>query len=193
MRLLDAIGRNGRVSQRELSKGLGISLGLVNFLMQRLTEKEYFKITALPPKCLTYELTPKGLAAQSRLATEYLDYSLGFYRDARKAIRKKLKELEEGQIREIILYGVGDMAELIYLCLQGSSIILVGVVDKKDEGGIFFGHQIYSPNQLSKLPPAPILVASLDGCEERCREIRENAGLHREVFTMGFSSPITHY
>jgi DNA-binding MarR family transcriptional regulator len=192
LRLFDAIEQDGQASQRDLSKRLGLSLGLTNHLIRRSIRDGYFEVHVLPPKHSTYVLTPEGRDAKSRLAREYLGYSLGFYRDVRKTIQKKLGELEKEQIRDIILYGVGDIAELIYLCLQGSSIKVVGVVDKKDEGGIFFGHQIYSLENLSILPPAPILVTSLDECGERSREIMERAGLNREVLTMEFSLPITN-
>lgn len=184
LRLLDVIEHNGQVSQRELSKKLGISLGLVNLFIRRLIRDGYFEVVGLPSGRLTYALTSKGLAEKSRLATEYLDYALGFYRDVRKTVQKKLRELEDQQIREIILYGVGDIAELIYVCLQGSSINLVGVVDKEDAGGIFFGHEIHAPEKLSKLPLAPILITSLEEHGDRFREIMKSADLNREVFTI---------
>ncbi len=193
LRLMETIEQNGQISQRELSKKLGISLGLVNLFIKRLAGDGYFEVTPCLPRRTGYSLTATGRAEKSRLAEEYLGYFLRFYSDVRKTIQKRLSELENEQIEKVIFYGAGAIAELIYLCLCQSSINLVGVIDKANEGGIFFGHRIHSPENILSLPRVPVFLATLEDCEEKAREIRENGGLDREVFTMEFSSPITHY
>jgi DNA-binding MarR family transcriptional regulator len=184
LRLLDAIEQDGQVSQRDLSKRLGLSLGLTNHLIRRSIRDGYFEVHALPPKHSTYVLTPEGRDAKSRLATEYFAYCFRFYRDIRKTIQKRLWELENGRIRAIIFYGTGEIAELLYHCLYGSSINLVGIIDRENEGGTFFGHPICSPEDLSTLPEAAIFITTIEDCDEKIRDIRENGGADRMVFNL---------
>lgn len=184
LRLFDAIEQDGQVTQRELSKRLGLSLGLTNHLIRRSIRDGYFEVCVLPPKHLTYVLTPKGWDTKSRLATEYFAYCFRFYRDIRKTIQKRLRELENDRIRAIIFYGTGETAELLYHCLYGSPINLVGIIDRENEGGTFFGHPICSPEGLSMLPEAAIFITTIEDCDEKIREIRKNGGSDRMVFNL---------
>ncbi|MDO9462184.1 MAG: winged helix-turn-helix transcriptional regulator [Deltaproteobacteria bacterium] len=184
MRLLDAIEQDGQVSQRNLSKRLGVSLGLTNHLIRRSIRDGYFEVHVLPPKHSTYVLTMKGRDAKSRLTTEYIAYCFKFYRDIRKTIQKRLRELENDCIQAVIFYGAGETAELLYHCLYGSSINLVGIIDRENEGGTFFGHPICSPEDLSTLPEAAIFITTMEDCDEKIRDIRENGGSERMVFDL---------
>lgn len=184
LRLLDAIEQDGQVSQRNLSKRLGVSLGLTNHLIRRSIRDGYFEVHVLPPKHSTYVLTMKGRDAKSRLTTEYIAYCFKFYRDIRKTIQKRLRELENDCIQAVIFYGAGETAELLYHCLYGSSINLVGIIDRENEGGTFFGHPICSPEDLSTLPEAAIFITTMEDCDEKIRDIRENGGSERMVFDL---------
>ena len=78
LRLMGEIGRDGSPTQRELSRRLNISLGLVNTFLKRLVNKGYFKVKTMPRNRVKYFLTPEGLARKSRLTVEYLRYSVSF-------------------------------------------------------------------------------------------------------------------
>ena len=73
LRLMGEIERDGNSSQRELSRRLNLSLGLVNTFLKRLVAKGYFKVKTMPRNRVKYFLTPKGLARKSRLTVEYLE------------------------------------------------------------------------------------------------------------------------
>ena len=62
LRLMGEIERDSSPSQRELSRRLNLSLGLVNSFIKRLVKKGYFKVKTLPRKRVKYFLTPEGLA-----------------------------------------------------------------------------------------------------------------------------------
>ena len=86
LRLMGEIDRNGDHSQRELSRRLNISVGLVNTFLKRLVAKGYFKVTTMPRNRLKYFLTPEGLARKSKLTAEYLRYSVNFYKDIKNLL-----------------------------------------------------------------------------------------------------------
>ena len=118
LRLMGEIDRSGSLSQRELSRRLNISLGLVNTFIKRLVNKGYFKVTTMPKKRVKYFLTPAGLARKSRLTVEYLKYSIDSYKDIKKLLLKKYREMENNNMKSILFYGSGEVAELAYLYLQ---------------------------------------------------------------------------
>ena len=131
LRLMGEIDRTGLVSQRELSRRLNISLGLVNTFIKRLVNKGYFKVTTMPKNRVKYFLTPAGLARKSRLTVEYLRYSVDSYKEIKNLLLNKYGEMEKMAVRSILFYGAGEVAELAYLYLQLTSIRLAGIVSCK--------------------------------------------------------------
>ncbi len=76
LRLLGEIERYGSLSQRELSRRLNLSLGLVNTFLKRLVKKGYFMVKTVSRNRPKYFLNPKGKARKSKLTVEYLSYSI---------------------------------------------------------------------------------------------------------------------
>jgi DNA-binding MarR family transcriptional regulator len=62
--LLDAVER-GDVTQRSLSRDLGIAVGLVNAYVKRCTKRGLIKVRQIPPRRYGYYLTPKGFVEKS--------------------------------------------------------------------------------------------------------------------------------
>jgi DNA-binding MarR family transcriptional regulator len=142
LRLMDEIDHNGVHSQRELSQRLNISLGLVNTFIKRLVNKGYFKVTTMPRNRVKYFLTPEGLARKARLTAEYLSYSVHFYRDIKDLLLDKYAEMEKNQVRSVLFFGAGEVADLAYLYLQLTAIRLAGIIDENKKDRNFFGHEI---------------------------------------------------
>jgi DNA-binding MarR family transcriptional regulator len=174
LKILQEIENDNTLTQRDLSKKLNISLGLVNIFIKRLVQKGYFKITTIPPNRVKYLLTPKGIAEKSRLTFDYLQYSLRFYNKIKTLLLNIYKELESLQVKSIAFYGVGEVAELAYLFLQQTNIKLVGVVDNEEEGEIFFGFNVLKTKSLAELNTDYILLTTMDGYNEAIDEILKN-------------------
>jgi DNA-binding MarR family transcriptional regulator len=136
------LDRDGGSSQREISRRLNISVGLVNTFLKRLVNKGYSKVKTLPRNRLKYFLTPEGLARKSRLTAEYLRYSLNFYRDIKQLLLGKFHEMEANQVKRVLFFGAGEVAELAYLYLQLSPLELAGLIDEQEKGKDFFGVRI---------------------------------------------------
>ena len=64
------------VTQRELAKALGISLGKANYCLQALLEKGLIKMSAFANSgnklAYAYLLTPDGVSAKARLTRDFL-------------------------------------------------------------------------------------------------------------------------
>lgn len=174
LRLMGEVDRNGSRTQRELSRRLNVSVGLVNAFMKRLIEKGYFKVKTMPQNRLKYLLTPRGLAEKSRLTIEYLGYSVNFYREVKDLLLKKFMKLEELGIKSILFMGTGEVAELAYLYLQLTSIRLLGIVDSRGNGRSFFGFRVEGVSRLHTRDWDCILIARLDDPDGDVRVLLEN-------------------
>jgi len=171
LRLMSEIDRNGDYSQRELSRRLNISLGLVNTFLKRLVSKGYFKVKTMPRNRVKYFLTPEGLARKSRLTVEYLRFSMNFYKDIKKLILRKYKDMEEKDVRSILFFGAGEVAELAYLYLQLTDLQLVGIVDEEKKGQNFFGHSIEGMSRVEKNDWDMVLISRLEKTDEDMKKL----------------------
>jgi DNA-binding MarR family transcriptional regulator len=179
LKLLEEIEKNHSPSQRQLSRRLNISLGLVNSFIKRLAQKGYFKITNIPKNRVKYILTPKGATEKTRLTYAYIKYSFEFYKNSRQKIRELFAELSKQGIQKIVFYGSGDLAEIAFLSLQETHIQLVAVVDDTKMGKKFLGHWIKAPDSLESLEFDCILIADI-GPPEELKEKLMAVGIERD-------------
>lgn len=179
LQLLEEISGQSHVTQRGLSKKLGVALGLTNLLLYRLTRKGYIKVINLQRNRLRYLITPQGLAEKSRLTCEYLEYSLQFYRHVRRFLAASLIPLAAAGCRDILLFGTGEVAEIAYLTMQEMDLNLVGVVDGENGRGKFLGIPVISPADLSLIPFDRIVIASFTS-REKIQQQLEALGIPAE-------------
>lgn len=129
LEILDAIGRDERVSQRHLAGSMGVALGLANSYLKRCIRKGLVKVTHAPANRYLYYLTPKGFAEKSRLTARYLSYSLSFYRKAGESCLRVFDECELNGWRRLLLCGLSDLAEIATLRAMERDIVVVGYLD----------------------------------------------------------------
>ena len=183
LRLFEAIEQKRSSSQRDLAKTLGISLGLVNSFMRRLTKKGYFKVTHLPRNRIRYILTPKGAAEKTRLTYAYIKLSCQFYRNARSKIRKHLNNLENRNVKSVAFFGTGDLAEIAYLSLQETELQFVGIGDSIGNGDSFFGHAVIGFKALGLLNFDVVLITNDQGDGGGYRNLL-SVGIHPDKIIM---------
>ena len=94
MRLLE---NSPEMTQRDLASTLGISLGAVNFCLKALVDKGWIKIDNFnknPNKLgYLYLVTPKGIAAKTKLTLQFLKRKLIEYDELKTEIETLEKEL----------------------------------------------------------------------------------------------------
>jgi EPS-associated MarR family transcriptional regulator len=95
LKLLDA---NPRLSQRDVARELGISLGSVNYCLQALVRKGWIKASRFTNSrskaAYMYLLTPRGMEAKLRLTFEFLRIKLREYETLRDEIEQIRREAE---------------------------------------------------------------------------------------------------
>ncbi len=90
---------NPQVSQRELARGLDISLGKVNYCLKGLINKGIIKAKRFrnSDNKLTYAyvLTPRGIEARSKLTAHYLKRRLKEYEKLKQEIQMLQDEVNK--------------------------------------------------------------------------------------------------
>jgi DNA-binding MarR family transcriptional regulator len=169
--ILKAIASGQRITQRSLSKEMGVALGLTNLLIRRLVAKGYVRVAGMGSRHVLYLMTPAGLKALGHATRQSLENTVHLYTQTREQIRMSLSAVSErceidaiGQKR-VVFYGAGDVAEIAYVSLQGTDLTLIGVIDDRRKGK-FFGIPISAPEQLSAngaglFPNAHVVVTSV--------------------------------
>lgn len=162
LRIMEEIDNDYTPSQRDLSRKLNISLGLVNSFIKRLVNKGYLKITNIPKNRLKYILTPKGAAEKTHLTYQYIQYSFDFYKKTRGKLRKLFKDLMAQGVRRVVFYGKSDFAEIAFISLQETNIVMIAIVDDNKIGEVFLGGGVKNPAILDSLSFDRILITSMN-------------------------------
>lgn len=161
LQLLSEITGEEPLSQRELSRRLGIAVGLVNSYLKNLVAKGYVRVKNFPSNRYAYLLTPQGLAEKSRLAYQHLSYFTSLYTVARQDYLDLFRRLETAGVREIVFCGVDEVAEVAYLSLQETGLKLIAAMDDSRSGEFFFGLPIVALAEGVLQASTPIVVTSL--------------------------------
>jgi len=166
--LLDEISRNEEQTQRDLSKKLGLALGLINSYIKNLASKGYITVSAIPKSRYKYYLTPHGFAEKTRLAYQHLQNFTNLYRVARKDFRILFNELKQLKVEKVAFCGVDEITEIAYLSLKEAELELVGIVDEGPAGRRFFGFDVLGIEDVNKIDCKIIIITSFSS-DERLR------------------------
>ena len=102
--LLKTLEENPDLSQRDLAKRLGISLGKVNFCLNALVEKGSLKINNFRNNenklAYAYLLTPRGVEEKARITVMFLKHKMQEYEQLRKEIEELQKEAKQKGLLE---------------------------------------------------------------------------------------------
>jgi len=161
-RLLDELHRESTISQRALADRLGIALGLVNAYLKRLYTKGHIKIKTLPRNRIMYIVTPKGLAEKTRLTYKFMHFSVLYFKQVRRKVEDIYAAMVGMDIRNVLLWGDGEVAELCYISTRGYPLKIVGVAGRNMVENGFFGHHVYAFQDVNSINFDAILVTTLE-------------------------------
>ena len=95
--VLRKVGKNPLITQRELAKELGFSLGKLNYCLTELKKKGLVKIKNFKknPKKINYiyVLTPKGISEKTRLTINFMKKKMAEYDE----LQKELNSINKGK------------------------------------------------------------------------------------------------
>lgn len=102
--LLKTLEENPGLSQRDLAKRLGVSVGKVNFCLKALVEKGSLKINNFRRSdnklAYAYLLTPKGIESRARMTVDFLKYKVQEYERLAREIEALKQEVRDNGSRQ---------------------------------------------------------------------------------------------
>ncbi len=163
--VLDIINKNSDLTQREIASIASISLSMVN---QYLTDYEtdgYIVKEYITKKSVKYLLTDKGLEYMRFLNIGYLSETQDLYNNAKEDIYSFLNRMIEKGYQNIILYGAGQVAEIILQTINDDKNIPLNVVsliddDINKQGTTLINTPINSIEYIDKLNHDCVMISS---------------------------------
>ena len=111
-KLLKLLSSYANLSQREMAKRTGISLGKTNYVLTELANKGIIKIKrfkSAPSKIpYTYMLTPHGLEEKAKITLKFLKRKLAEYEEIKHQIKEITKEVEKDESIDFLSDGTLD-------------------------------------------------------------------------------------
>jgi DNA-binding Lrp family transcriptional regulator len=190
LKLLEAVERNSRVTQRNLATTLGIALGLTNVYLKRLVRKGYIKCVNVQSNRISYLITPRGIAEKARLTYEFMDYSLHLYGEVRQHLRIVLQECAAAG-RRVAICGRGEAAELAYLSLREFGLEPVAIFDD-DNGLEFLGMPVRPIAEHHDVAYDLMIVASLDRSGNQVAALIRSGVTTDKLFPLRKDRPTRH-
>lgn len=116
--ILRHVEQTSRLNNRQVSGKLGVSVKLAHEILKRMVRRGLLHVTVVHARRWDYFLTPQGIVEKTRLTLEFLDFSMHFYREARRQSAQLCRELSEAGSKRVAFLGAGDLAEITYLGVQ---------------------------------------------------------------------------
>ena len=173
LEILEMLENNGHLTQRDLSKEVGIALGLVNHLLKKMVNKGWIKIKNIDAKKIRYLITPEGAKEKSSLLYKRVESTIHFYLDAKRVIKEKVVHLKNEGIENVSIYGINHISEVLFIVLKELGLELAYVVDDNKEGEVWFGYTVVKMDEFVKSSTNVLILASfnkeeIDGfCKEQ--------------------------
>ena len=162
LEILERLEGNGHLTQRDLSKEVGIALGLVNHLLKKMIKKGWIKIKNIDSKKIRYLITPEGAREKSSLLYKRVESTIHFYLDAKRVIKEKVIHLKNEGIEDVSIYGINHISEVLFIVLKELGLELACVVDDNRAGKEWFGYKVIGIDQFVKSNTSVLILASFD-------------------------------
>ena len=175
LEILERLEGNGHLTQRDLSKEVGIALGLVNHLLKKMVTKGWIKIKNIDSKKIRYLITPEGAREKSGLLYKRVESTIHFYLDAKRVIKEKVEHLKGDGVKSVSIYGINHISEVLFIVLKELGLELTCVVEEEKEGEEWFGYNVIGMEEFVENKDSVLIFASFDKNEidRFCKEYED--------------------
>ncbi|MGR3174974.1 MAG: winged helix-turn-helix transcriptional regulator [Candidatus Scalindua sp.] len=175
LEIFEKLENNGHLTQRDLSKEVGIALGLVNHLLKKMVKKGWIKIKNIDAKKIRYLITPEGAREKSSLLYKRVESTIHFYLEAKRVIKDKVMHLKDEGVESVSIYGINHISEVLFIVLKELGLELTTVVEEKKEGEEWFGYKVIGMEEFVENKNSVLILASFDKREidRFCKEYED--------------------
>jgi FlaA1/EpsC-like NDP-sugar epimerase len=143
--ILDLIEKNTHITQRDMASNIGISLSMVNQYLDNYESASLIKRKKHSSKTVEYIMTKKGVERRKLLNIWYLKSSLDVYLPAKDNIITFLNNIISKGYKKILLYGAGEVAELMIRVMNDDRNLPLEVLAVIDDREVFNEYLIQVP------------------------------------------------
>jgi len=169
LEILKTVDQDSHLNNRKAASKLGVSVKLAHTILNRMVKKGFLNIKKENARKWHYFLTPSGILEKSRLTMSFFEFSMQFYKQARKLSAQLCKELSQADREKVILLGNGELAEIVYLGIQEWDLQLLGVISDSNNKKNFMGAKIFGPE--NELPEHDAIIVCLYDPEKPMRKM----------------------
>ena len=163
--ILDMIEKNPRITQRGISTTIGIAVSMVNDHLEEFERKGLIKRKKYSTKTVEYVITKKGIERRKVLNIGYFNATQKLYNFAKVNLEFFLHQMAITGYKKLILYGTGEVAQILINTIQSSSELKIEIValiddDINKQGKYLNSITIISRNQICDFNHDGILISS---------------------------------
>jgi predicted transcriptional regulator len=173
LNILREVASNSRITQAALAKRCSLSVAMVNNYMKELCGSGLLEYHRRTIKSVTYHLTPAGAQRLEALQGRLINEMVGMFVSAKNQIRERIKSQTRSNLKRVVLFGTGNLAQLAFHALELAGVNILGVCDDIPEmiGKDFCGREVVNPSQIRFLDPDAVVVADSARAEVICRNL----------------------
>lgn len=163
--ILDIVSKDPKVTQRELARLANASVSMINTYLDEYEAKGYLSREYLSTKFVNYYITKKGIERKQYLNIGYLNASQQIHQYAKQNIVMFLSQIITRGFKKIMLYGAGEVAEIMLQTISDDikiPISIEAVIDDEvsKQGKNIINTLIVGPNDISNYEHDGILISS---------------------------------
>ena len=163
--ILDLIEKNKDITQRVIADQIGVAVSMINNYLDKFEKKELIKRKKHSSKTVEYFVTKKGLERRKLLNIWYLKSSNYIYIQAKDNIISFLNQIIDKGFKKILLYGAGEVAEIMLEVMNDDNQIpleVLAVIDDNNDrvGDKLVNIPIITLNELSKYTHDGVMISS---------------------------------
>jgi DNA-binding MarR family transcriptional regulator len=108
--ILERISRSkSTIRQRDLARIIGLSLGMTNSILKRLTSKGLLQVKKVNNRNIQYVVSPAGMEAIARRSYRYFKRTLKNVVSYKEAMDELVQEIKQKGCRHLVLVGKSDL------------------------------------------------------------------------------------
>lgn len=116
--IMSEVAENENVTQRELSRKLGVSVSTVNVLMNKMIREGLIKMTQVSQKQVLYMLTPVGIIEKAKKTVRYLKAHYRAIFTTKEKIKSVLNKLSKDNDIIYVLIHNDEMSEILSIAVH---------------------------------------------------------------------------
>jgi len=159
LEILRHVEQTPLLNNRLAALKLKCSVKLAHKVLTKMVDRGLLHVKKLHSRRWDYFLTPAGLSEKARLTCEFLQFSMEFYHEARKASSKLCRELARSGKKKVAFVGTGELAEIAYLGVKEWELELIAVYAASGE---LLGHKTQALSGLADSPADALIMCYYD-------------------------------